>query len=329
VGTRLLTILHAKILAQELGCEFKVMWPALDSQFYDNKQLLDPNLVGEIFADSHIFDLPPGERGDIVSCELPSGLRVLRLLDEKEGVARWDRNKLCAVAQQYDALIWELPKPVTNFMRFEMDIKSLARKYWALIRWNERIRESSRKFYADLGRRAYFAVHIRRGDILRMLVEGDVQMLKDEGMVMIFQRFVSMKEIIASIGRLRRDEPIIVCSDVTGMDDSLISAFGRENLHSSREIFAGTENQQAIVDIMLLSNSSYLFAPPMSFFSICAETVGVCRRFPLGADLAATVDELVAIAGSIKGERRLEVIALIRETAERHAASFVGFQGAG
>jgi len=30
VGTRLLTILHAQILAQELGCDFKVIWPPLD-----------------------------------------------------------------------------------------------------------------------------------------------------------------------------------------------------------------------------------------------------------------------------------------------------------
>jgi len=66
---------------------------------------------------------------------------------------------------------------------------------------------------------------------------------------------------------------------------------------------------------MLLSNSSYLFAPPMSFFSICAETVE-CVAISTRRGSRRDRRRVGRIAGSIKGERRLEVIALIRETAE-------------
>jgi hypothetical protein len=298
-------------------------------EFYNNKQLLDPSRVEEIFAHHYIFNLPPAQRGEIVSAELSGNPRILRLLDEGERLAFWDRKRLRAEAQEYDALIYELPTPLTNFMRFEMELKKLARKYWALIEWNERILEFSLKIQTDFGQNRYIGLHIRRGDILRMLVEADLETLKKAGMLMIFQRFVSMKEIIASIRRLRQRELIVVCSDVLYIDESLEAAFGPENVCFSRKLFTGTENQQVIADIMLLANSKYLFAPRMSFFSICAETVGECQRIPLGADLAATVNELCEIANSIEGERRTEVIALIRETAAKHASSFIGFSGAG
>jgi len=180
-----------KILAQELGWSSRSCG-ALDSQFYDIA-VAGPQLVGEIFVIA-IFRLRPAKGGHRF-LRAPERLRVLRLLDEKEGVARWDRNKLCAVAQQYDALIWE-SQARKNFMRFEMTLNPCSE--YGLIRGMSEF-ASSRGNFTRPWTGAYFAVILSRRYSAHARRRRRPN-AERRGMVMIFQRFVSMKEIIASIG---------------------------------------------------------------------------------------------------------------------------------
>jgi hypothetical protein len=314
IGTRLLTVIYAKIFADLFGFELKFIWTQIGSPFYD--ALFQPENIAEIFSGSHIFDDGNESSGEFVTSPVPDpSVEVLRLDHEGERLAHMDRERFAEVVEAYDVIFYAQPYALLMFMTREVDIASEVRRIWKQISWNPRILDFVEETCSSKGVDGAIAVHIRRGDLVKMLIEADVEYLASRGMAMIFQRFTALKTIIEAIDEIRTDETLVVCSDDSRVAETLSRRYGADSVYSSYAATELTDDQRSVVDIMLLSRAKILLSPQMSFFSKCAAEVGDCKHLPFQPDLAAAVEELLEIADRITDARAAQVKALIYTSA--------------
>ncbi|MGU3359092.1 hypothetical protein ACLBWX_02030 [Methylobacterium sp. M6A4_1b] len=78
LGTRMLSALYARILAQHLRLPVKVIWSPLGgASLYTVYELMHPRFLHEIFADRSMFTGPdPGLRGAILTGEEATQVRL-------------------------------------------------------------------------------------------------------------------------------------------------------------------------------------------------------------------------------------------------------------
>jgi hypothetical protein len=310
MGSRLLSIIYAKILADILGYRVKVVWDNMRSPFYSSA-LFDPARLGEIFADSHVFH-DGGERDGEICDHIPEHLRLFRLECDFGKCAKVSvdafLNQLDAGG--YEALFYGQPAPALAFMKYERDLRLEVRRVWKTMAWSAPISAFVERYAAlsEVGDR--IAVHVRRGDLVRMIVEADLDLLS-ENVIGIFIRYAALKSIVKQIEEVRTDEKILLCSDDEGMAARLKGEYGEANVCSSHDVDRLTENQRSVVDIVLLSKSKILVSPYLSLFSKCAAEVGECEHVAMPLDLSATVEELTAIADRRVDGRAAQAKALI------------------
>lgn len=295
IGTRLLTVIYAKILADLMGLRVKVIWHRLGSPFYNNT-LFDPKKLSELFVDQYIFRDGSERDGEILTCEEPpDSLKILNIGRDREKYATMNIDLFEEAIGDYDGVLYEQPGPALNFMNFEQDIASEVKRIWNTIAWGTCISNFVNSASSSINIGNTIAVHIRRGDIVNMILEADIEYLS-ENLVPVFHRYTALKTIMGEIDKLRNDERMVICSDDSIIVEAFAKKYGRDKVYSSREGTYLTEDQISAVDIILLSRSKMLLSPLLSFFSKCAAEVGECKYNPIQFDLSATVGELVQIA---------------------------------
>jgi hypothetical protein len=265
------------------------------SPFYSGG-LFDPTKVNDIFADSHIFR-DGDERDGEICATIPHGIRILRLESEFGKCAKTSLDAFLDRLddEEYDALFYSQPGAALSFMKHERDLRFEVGRIWKTIAWSAPIAEFVERRCAHANIENRIAVHVRRGDLDRMLVDGDPD-FSPERMTGIFIRYASLETVMKQIDEVRSGEKLLVCSDDDRIAERFKGEYGEANVCSSHDVERLTEGQQSVADIMLLSRSKILVSPFLSIFSRCAAEVGTCRHVAMPIDLGPAVDELIAIA---------------------------------
>ena len=113
---------------------------------------------------------------------------------------------------------------------------------------------------------------------------------------------------------------MFICTEDKEVKRSFIQKYGVQNYYSSLDLFNGTENQRAFIDLMILSQSKILVAPYMSFFSICATAVGRCEYKSVGFDPVCLVEELLGLLEPKDYDRNRSVSSIVYATAAKMMA---------
>ena len=131
---------------------------------------------------------------------------------------------------------------------------------------------------STIGSQPYAAVHVRRGDILRNVIQEIKSPTSSERLKRWLQFFVTrcapVELMLASLNAKSSDKRILVIGD-----DPSITEMIRRHLGPNRAInlgsneFALTISQQALLDILLLRSAEDIHAPS-SQFSRCAAEIG-------------------------------------------------------
>jgi hypothetical protein len=323
VATRLLTIIYARIFAEAIGFDLKVIWPKLGhphSLYYGNSRLFDPELKHKIFSNDYVFEDATTLRGDFVSKNSIDSGRTLSSWDERERPSDIASEEFQARSNDFDVVWYDRPYPLLQSLTFDVDFPSEVKRLWKCIGWNRAITQFIDEISARLPLREFIAVHVRRGDIVKMLIEADIEHLRHPGMVQIFQRYTAIDTVISAIDRIRNGEKILLACEDRKVKALLVRKYGADAVYSTYDLFSGAGGQRAIVDIILLSKAKILIGPFISYFSKCAGEVGDCRYIPLELDLPPLVEELLEIANLAHDERQSSVKALICKTAAELAS---------
>ena len=317
LGTRLLTILHGRILADLLDFDFKVAWPPLGAPFYDNSDILHPNLRHEFFSKECVFEGAGARRGEIVDPSSFSNERLFGITQNYKNVETMNLQSFKESIEGYDGIWYDQPYPLPTIMGSNVNVEAAIKYYWKTISWNRDLSKFMEDLRDNYSLDEAISVHVRRGDIVRTLREETLDTLISNSMIQIFQRYAALATILRVIGSFRSDEKIFICTEDKGMKQSFIQKYGAQNCYSSLELFSGTENQRAFVDLMILSQSKILVAPYMSFFSICAAAVGRCEYKSVGLDPVSLVEELLGLLAPQDSDRNRSVSSIVYATAAR------------
>jgi hypothetical protein len=136
----------------------------------------------------------------------------------------------------------------------------------------------------------------------------------------IFSRYIPVSTVVAEIDRIRTDEKILLCCEDRSVKELFVKKYGAHAIYSSHDLFNGTDDQRAIIDLMMLSRAKILIAPFISNFARCAAGVGDCEYIRLKGEFSQVAEELSEIANAIDGERQSGVKALIDRTAAELAS---------
>ena len=317
LGTRVLNLMYGRMFAQDLGLPFKICWPVLESRFYDQPDLLHAAELDGIIADRHVFKTTTGLIGELVDAGILNGMRLLRVRGAED--ARSSDELLASLASA-DAIEFSAPCPVDVGRDRGASVEGTLQSYWREVNWSPAFLARVDAFATGLGPGGLataVAVHVRRGDLLTMLRQADLDMLRDTGMAQIVQRFAPLSSYAAAIDGLPGEPgPILVC----GQDRATAEYFrarypGRAVLSSLDE--AMSETQRAFFDLLLLSRARTVIAPALSYFSSSAAAVGGGSLVALPHDAARAIPELFAQieAGAHADGDALR--ALVRESYDR------------
>jgi hypothetical protein len=127
IGTRLLTIIYARIFAEVIGFDFKVIWPQVGSALYDNNGQFQSYPKHKIFLKDYVFE---GEtrRGDFSSRDSLETRRFLNLHNERQRLDGMDIEQFQAFVNDFDVVSYNQPYPLVQFLRYEVDIPSEAKR---------------------------------------------------------------------------------------------------------------------------------------------------------------------------------------------------------
>ncbi len=140
LGTRLLSIIYGRILAEMLDCEFKVIWPQLGAPYYSDYTVLDPAGIPEVFSDNFVFSADRQFRGDFVENFSLGGSEVLSLYhDEKaHALGDMDLEEFRRGISGYIGILYDHPSPLLKFMRDRTDLSERVKQIWSSVAWSER-----------------------------------------------------------------------------------------------------------------------------------------------------------------------------------------------
>lgn len=322
LGTRMLSALYARILADHLGLPLKVIWAPLGgASLYADSGLMHPDFLLDLFADRTLFiDANPGLRGAILTRDAIADVRLRSLyhsLDQFSGLAP---DELLGALGESEDLLYDFPGQLIAFMSTEIDLGSALAAAWAKVNWSAAVREAVGLIGRRIDLPTCTAVHVRRGDILDVVNRGDLEHLVNDGMVQVLQRYTPLAAFFRQIDASIQLGDILVCTEDADVVQRFGDRYGRARVASSIGLDL-TENQRAATDLLLLSKARQIFAPSVSFFSHCAAAVSGARLTNTGWDLAASLDEILALVDRCDATRLRQVSAIAYAAASRLVAA--------
>lgn len=321
LGTRMLSALYARILAQQVDLPLKVIWSPLGgASIYADYVLMHPRYLLEIFADRAIFtDLDPGLRGEILTSEEAAHIRLRSLYHSRDALAGLSREELLAAREEPEELLYDFPGPLIDFLSTEIDLGSALAAAWSAVNWSAPVREAIDLVGRRIDLPTCTAVHVRRGDILDVVNRGDLEHLVHDGMIQILQRYTSLKAFFRQIDTSSFSGDILVCTEDEDVVRRFGDRYGRARVASSVGLDL-TENQRAATDLLLLSKARQIFAPAVSFFSHCAAAVSGARLTNMAWDLEASIEEILTFVDRSDTARLRQVSSIAYAAASRLVA---------
>ena len=133
LGTRLLAILHGRVLADLLDLDFKVVWPPLGAPFYDNSDVLHPNLRHEFFSEECVFEGAGTRRGEIVDPGSLSDKRLLSVAHNLTNIEAMSLQGFRKSIEGYDGIFYDWPYQLSNLLGSNADVGAAIKYYWKMI----------------------------------------------------------------------------------------------------------------------------------------------------------------------------------------------------
>lgn len=321
LGTRMLSALYARILAQQLGLPLKVIWSPLGgASIYADYVLMHPRFLLEIFADRALFtDVDPGLAGEILTSEQVAHVRLRGLYHAADALSGLSRQDLPAALDEGEDLLYDFPGPLLGFMAAETDLGAALAAAWSKVNWSAPVREAIGFVGGRIDLPTCTAVHVRRGDILDVVNRGDLDHLVNDGMVQILQRYTPLSAFFRQIDTSILSGDILVCTEDEEVVRRFGDRYGRARVASSVGLSL-TENQRAATDLLLLSKARQIFAPAVSYFSHCAAAVSGARLVNTAWELEASVAEILAFVDRGDAERLRQISAIAYAAASRLVA---------
>lgn len=322
LGTRMLSALYARILAEHLGLPLKVIWAPLGgASIYADYGLMHPDFLLDIFADRTLFrDANPGLRGVILRSDAIADVRLRSLYHSIDQLAGLSADELRDTLGESEDLLYDFPGPLITFMSSEIDLGSALTAAWSTVNWSAAVLEAVGRIGRRIDLPTCTAVHVRRGDILDVVNRADLEHLVNDGMVQVLQRYTPLAAFFRQIDASRQLGDILVCTEDADVVQRFADRYGRARVASSIGLDL-TENQRAATDLLLLSKARQIFAPSVSFFSHCAATVSGARLTNTGWDLAASLEEILGFIDRSDATRVRQVSGIAYAAASRLVAA--------
>jgi len=322
LGTRLMSILSARYTCEYFGCNMYVSWIRALCKYYPSN-ILNADSIVEIFEGGKIFkdiDVPLLNEEDFFK------LNTKRLL-EIEREQGWRMNgvffslskKQTENLSQLEFINWELPWSIVPYGNTVKEVSLKIKDDWKKINWNHSIINQIQKFQKQVSSKSYLVVHIRRGDIIQMLLSDDIPTL-DQHMPAIFGRFLPIKmavEFVLDSGF----KDVVVCSECHNSTQIFVDEVKRKNhainFYITSEFTQSlSATQAAAYDLIIMSDSAKVLTSFGSTFSTCAEFAGNTHRAKTHEDWDNTdwdnmANELIAYLDNNDNERTNERKSLV------------------
>lgn len=311
LGTRVLSAVYAQLLSEQIGVPVKVIWTPLGWPDPPHSPvLMHPRHILELFDSLHLFaDRTQGRYGDIVLHEEVVSTGLFSLFYHQDELFHLSRGEIAQIAWMGPGLNYDFPTPLLQFMARDPDLKEKLARIAACINWNAALPAA----LDALGRRwplgECLSVHVRRGDIVGMLLHSDLAILADGLMIQILQRLTPLQAYFNAVDQ-HRTGGIIVCTEDRAVVDQFARRYGPERIIACVEGDL-TENQRAAMDLLLLSKSRRIIAPVVSFFSQCAAAIGSTPLQNTAWRLEETTDEIKAMLEVAQSPRARDVTAIM------------------
>lgn len=292
IGTRLLTILYARQFADRMGLPFYASWPDLADPNYKNDSLLTAASALEIFADGRLFK---DKYVEWLHGEYTRDLHVARYPHE-HALKEWTEAELREMLSISHMMVYDVPLPI----RFAGDDKKQAdtaiHRLWQQLNFSHDVIDAAEQISGGIDPQNSVSVHARRGDILNIVAESDLDWFKNVGVVQVFQRYIPFKTIVNALEAKFGDrEHVLVCSEDPLIAELLQEALPSRKVVTSNGAFPLGSSKAALLDQILLSRSRDIVGPYKSLFSECAATVGECVNLhTVDLDVWNLAPELIA-----------------------------------
>ncbi|TXN71117.1 hypothetical protein FV228_11755 [Methylobacterium sp. WL18] len=296
IGTRIQTILQARILADLLEAELEVVWPPISAPYYPEDRLFAADQLSNIFQGLQFFC--DGKRTtNIISAEnldlsnTLSASSISGVVKQKSDLAKYLEGK--------SGIVYDTPYQILPDSEMGCDIGKRVKELWSEINWHENFLSIVENITLNFNLNGATALHARRGDIVERLKRADYEFLKKNGMEEILQRFVAKSTFLKILNEQPLPRSLIVC----GEDDEFLTYiednFRRRGVTvlSSHKIDMN-ETTRGFVDLYILAESRRVIAPYHSYFSGAASLLGrsTVRRLPL--NISDSIEELFDVIDS-------------------------------
>lgn len=315
LGTRILSAVYAQLLSRHIDVPLRVFWTPLGWPDPPHSPvLMHPRYVLELFASLHLFkDATNGPYADIVIHEEPVTTGLFSVFHNKDELFDLSEGEVAQIARMGNGINYDFPIPLFQFMAETTDLKAKVAQVASQINWNPTILEALAALDRWSPLSHCISVHVRRGDILDMLLHSDLNILADGLMIQILQRFMPLRAYFHAVDQ-HRSGSIIVCTEDQSVVAQFRGRYGTERIVSCSDLPL-SENQRAAMDLLLLSRSQRIIAPVVSFFSQCAASIGNVRLENTAWHLEETTDEIRQLLEETGCDRTKPVIAIMYSAA--------------
>lgn len=271
---------------------------------------MHPKHILQIFDSLHLFKNKSNFKfGNIIPHENSTNTGLFSLFDSREEIFYLSKGEISQIALMGNGVNYDFPTPLLRFMTENSDEKKIIQNISSNINWNRSILSSLNQIETKFNLHTCTSVHIRRGDIIKMLLTSDLMTLAKGLMIQIIQRYTPLQAYFQAVDQ-QKSSLIVVCTEDFSIVEKFCQRYGRQRVISSLDLNLN-ENQRAVTDILLLSKSERIIAPVISYFSQCAASIGNTVLSKMTWNLEETSDEIEGILNEIGGEHTKQIASIM------------------
>lgn len=296
LGTRLLTILAGRHLAESLGVELKVTWPSINDAMFVDQDILQEDTAADIFHGGRVFSDDTGAGGEILDHASLEGKNLFRVHNNFASLSQIDIEEFRRITEQYDVILYDTPNVLNLSHEDKDDEQNKIRAYARQFAFNHEVMARFEQIAVDFSLDKAVAVHVRRGDMAEVLFKRDLDFLKAVGITQLFQRYIPLQTTFDMIhDKFKDKETLVLCTEDIAVVPLFRREFPEKRVLCTSDEYPDNKNKQALIDILVMSRAQDLITPFVSYFSECSAAMGVCRRHSVGLDCYNLVNELMAL----------------------------------
>lgn len=302
IGTRLMNLLCARLFSEQIGRKLVLAWPDISQTvpFY-SENILNFSSCDKVFKNNEIFNdidnvavIDDEDYGKIVNNEnsvilsnfLPSnGLEIFRPGSHKLLVD----PKLIDNIQQYKYIIYDFPLVLEWQEKESQNNLNKIKYYWQNFNWHNDLLSKLDAINLNCEVNKATVIHLRRGDVLKYFLYGNI--VGSDIVTGLLQRFLPVKTAYNKIIHSDLDN-FIICSESSDIAEEFKCLLPGKKVITTSNFFPDSEDQQAIFDLLVMSQSKQVISSPLSYFSTCAGFCGSTTLITCSFDWDNIYDEI-------------------------------------